>query len=56
MRVNVLFFVICFSLSSMAQTQSGYVKTKGCLGSNGKVIKGTFLPGSLVIVEGLEPE
>ena len=36
----------------MAQTQQGYVKTKGRLGSNGTVIAGTRLQGATVSVKG----
>ena len=38
--------------ASMAQTQAGYVKTKGRLGSNGQVVAGTRLPGATVQVKG----
>lgn len=44
-----LFFCVCFSF---AQQQQGYVKTKGRLGSNGAVIKGTRLSGAMVTVKG----
>lgn len=46
----ILWLSIC--LSSSAQTQQGYVKTKGRLGSNGTVIHGTPLGGATVTVKG----
>lgn len=52
MRIKVLLFFISICLSLVAQTQNGYVKTKGRLGSNGKVIKGTRLSGVTIIVKG----
>lgn len=52
MRIKVLLFFISICLSLTAQTQNGYVKTKGRLGSNGSVIKGTRLSGAMVTVKG----
>lgn len=49
--VAVIFFTL-FSAMAIAQTQQGYVKTKGRLGSNGFVISGTRLSGATVIVKG----
>lgn len=46
----ILWLSIC--LPSSAQTQQGYVKTKGRLGSNGSVIHGTPLGGATVTVKG----
>ena len=43
------------SLSVSAQTQHGYVKTKGRLGSNGQVIAGTRLSGVIIQVKGRTP-
>ena len=37
---------------SYAQTQQGYVKTKGRLGSNGSLVKGTRLSGATITVKG----
>lgn len=37
---------------TMAQKQQGYVKTKGRLGQNGKVIPGTRLPGATIMLLG----
>lgn len=37
---------------AMAQTQQGYVKTKGRLGSNGQVVAGTRLSDAIVQVKG----
>ena len=47
---TVLWLVCCLALS--AQTQQGFVKTKGRLGSNAQVIHGTPLSGVMVTVKG----
>lgn len=47
-----LSFFLLLTIISYAQTQQGYVKTKGRLGSNGKVINGTRLPGATISVRG----
>ena len=39
-------------MSGYAQTQQGYVKTKGRLNSNGSVIAGTRLSGTTITVKG----
>ena len=53
MRKLFLFFVMtAFPVVTTAQNQQGFVKTKGRLGSNGKVIKGVRLPGTTVTVKG----
>lgn len=59
MQVNMRFnrFVIFISvlmgfLSVSGQTQRGYVRTKGRLGSNGEVITGTRLQGATIWVKG----
>ena len=44
--------MICVSVVMCAQTQSGYVKTKGRLGSNGAVVKGSRLSGAVITVKG----
>ncbi len=49
--IFLLAVAIC-TLSASAQTQQGYVKTKGRLGSNGTVIHGTPLGGATVTVKG----
>ena len=51
------FFIFSLTLSltimtSYGQTQQGYVKTKGRLGSNGSLVKGTRLSGATVTVKG----
>lgn len=46
----IAFFIIAIFVT--AQTQQGYVKTKGRLGVNGMVIKGTRLSGAMVTVKG----
>jgi len=49
--VCILLFLF-LSLEGIAQTQQGYVKTKGRLASNGTVIQGTRLSGAIVTVKG----
>ena len=44
--------IACLTIASFAQTQQGYVKTKGRLSSNGAVINGTRLSGAIVTVKG----
>jgi len=44
--------VMAAAFASMAQTQAGYVKTKGRMGSNGQVVAGTRLAGATVQVKG----
>lgn len=46
------FVLLAISTLVYAQTQQGYVKTKGRLSSNGSVIKGTRLSGATVTVRG----
>ena len=45
-------FALLMSAVTFAQTQQGYVKTKGRLGSNGNVINGTRLSGAAITVRG----
>lgn len=53
MRKYLLSIVIfCLPLALSAQTQQGYVKTKGRLGSNGTVIQGKRLSGAMITVKG----
>lgn len=47
-----LSILLLTSVLMSAQTQQGYVKTKGRLGSNGSVMKGSRLSGATVIVKG----
>lgn len=47
-----IFVLLSLSLASVAQTQHGYVKTKGRLSNNGLVIKGTRLSGAMVTIKG----
>ena len=51
---KAIWFTFCLQMSVMmaAQTQQGYVKTKGRLANNGIVIAGTRLPGATVTVRG----
>lgn len=51
----IVLLVAGVSLSVSAQTQHGYVKTKGRLGSNGQVIAGTRLSGAIIQVKGRTP-
>ena len=47
-----LLFCLAVSLGSSAQIQHGYVKTKGRLGNNGKVITGQRLSGATIQIKG----
>lgn len=51
---KVFWLTVCILVTVMgsAQTQKGYVKTKGRLGNNGTVITGTRLSGATVKVKG----
>lgn len=51
-RIITLAIVAIIATTVSAQTQQGYVKTKGRLSSTGKVIKGTPLSGAIVQVRG----
>ena len=51
-RLLSLLFIASITIIMCAQTQQGYVKTKGRLGSNGTVIHGTPLSGATVTVKG----
>ena len=47
-----ILLLLSLSLASFAQTQQGYVKTKGRLGNNGTVIAGARLQGTIVTIKG----
>lgn len=47
-----LMMMLLVSTLALAQTQQGYVKTKGRLGNNGKVIAGSRLSGATISVRG----
>ena len=51
-RIVFLFFILLVSFVATAQTQQGYVKTKGRLESNGTVIAGQRIAGATVTVKG----
>ena len=51
-RTAILFLGFLSVLMLQAQTQQGYVKTKGRLANNGIVIQGTRLSGAMVTVKG----
>jgi len=52
-RIFVLLLLLPLAImTSFAQTQQGYVKTKGRLSSNGTVISGTRITGATVTVQG----
>ena len=51
-RIVSLITLTFVSLMVLAQSQQGYVKTKGRLGNNGTVIAGTRLSGATVSVKG----
>ena len=50
-KLILLLICVCTMTASLAQTQAGYVKTKGRMGSNGKVIPGTPLAGATVRIK-----
>ena len=51
-RFYSLLFMCCLALGCWSQSQQGYVKTKGRLGSNGAVVKGSRLSGAVITVKG----
>ncbi len=51
-RLISLLVGMCVLTGMLAQTQTGYVKTKGRIGSNGKVVPGSRLPGTTVQIKG----
>lgn len=51
-RSVLLLLLLSAIMTAYAQTQQGYVKTKGRLGSNGTIIQGTRLSGATVTVKG----
>ena len=51
-KVLLLIMMLAMTILASAQTQQGYVKTKGRLGSNGLVIKGIRLSRPTVSVKG----
>ncbi|MBQ3363752.1 MAG: hypothetical protein IJG42_07385 [Muribaculaceae bacterium] len=54
---KILFLAITMSLAlcAMAQNQQGYVKTKGRLNNDGKVVPGKYLNGVVIQVKGYSP-
>ena len=54
-KTSFLIALATFPLFLSAQTQRGYVKTKGRLCSNGSVIAGTPLSGAMVTVKDANP-
>ena len=56
MKKFILMFSFLLSVySTIAQSQQGYVKTKGRLGDNGMVIKGNSIQGVVVHVKDINP-
>lgn len=51
-KLILLFICLCAMTTSIAQTQTGYVKTKGRKGANGQVVPGTRLGGVTVHIKG----
>ena len=52
-RVLVMTFVVMMAaFASMAQTQTGYVKTKGRLNAEGKVVAGKRIPEAMIQAKG----
>ena len=54
-RFILLYVVMMFSIMLSAQTQQGYVKTKGRLGNDGSVIAGTRIPNATIQVKDRTP-
>ncbi len=52
MKHLLLFLLAALTLTASAQTQKGYVKTKGRMNSAGKVIPGKRLAGAVISVKG----
>ncbi len=51
--LSILLAVLCFSFHAVAQTQQGYVKTRGRLAADGKsIIEGKRLANAVVTIEG----
>lgn len=50
--ISLLTFALLATSNAPAQTQQGYVKTKGRLGQNGQVIPGTRLSGATIMLMG----
>ena len=51
-RIASLLLMCCVAVVMCAQTQQGYVKTKGRLGNNGTTIAGIRLSGATITVKG----
>lgn len=51
-KLILLIICLCALTASLAQTQAGYVKTRGKMGSNGHVIPGSRLAGATVRIKG----
>jgi hypothetical protein len=50
--LSLLTIAVCSQAGMLAQTQSGYVKTPGRLGSNSKVTPGTRISGATIAIAG----
>lgn len=50
---NIILSLFLVTININAQTQYGYVKTKGRLNSNGQVITGTRISGAIVQIKGI---
>ena len=51
-RLSLFFICVVAAFAMSAQTQVGYVKTKGRLGSDGKIIAGSRLGGVTLLIRG----
>lgn len=51
-KLILLFICFCAMVQVTAQTQTGFVKTRGKMGANGQVVPGTRLAGATVQVKG----
>lgn len=54
-KILFLAFSMSLALCAMAQNQQGYVKTKGRLNNDGKVVPGKYLNGVVIQVKGYSP-
>jgi tetratricopeptide (TPR) repeat protein len=51
-KIFIILCIVSLYITADAQTQQGYVKTRGRLSNNGAVIKGNRLPGTTILVKG----
>ena len=51
-KLILLIICLCAMTAALAQTQAGYVKTRGRMGGNGQVIPGSRLAGATIRIKG----